>query len=90
MRLISIGFKKHNIKVLRNATKPQIDTALYNFVLQAESANIALVYFSGHGLQVGGTNYLMPTEVKARSHKDFDNWGSKGNEYRIRYVRGGQ
>ncbi len=69
--LISIGFKEDNIKVLQNATKPQIDTALYNFGLQAESADIALVYFSGHGLQVGGTNYLMPTEVKARSHKDL-------------------
>ena len=69
--LIDIGFKSKNIMLLKNATKPQIDTALYNFGLEAESAKIALVYFSGHGLQVGGTNYLMPTQVKARSHRDL-------------------
>ncbi len=33
--------------------------------------SVALVYFAGHGVQVEGTNYLLPVDVKANRASDF-------------------
>jgi hypothetical protein len=63
--LIEIGFKKSNIKVLKNASKIKMETELANFSQRATSAEIALVYFSGHGMQVNNTNYMFPARTTA-------------------------
>ena len=40
------------------------------FLITAESADIAVVYYAGHGIEIGGTNYLVP--VDARLSRDYD------------------
>ena len=40
------------------------------FLLTAETADIAVVYYAGHGIEVGGNNYLIP--VDARLGRDYD------------------
>src|SRR5215470_12638069 len=40
------------------------------FLLTAEGADIAVVYYAGHGIEIGGTNYLVPTD--ARLNRDYD------------------
>src|SRR5262249_20931014 len=40
------------------------------FAAAASDADIAVVYFAGHGIEVGGTNFLIP--VDARLLTDFD------------------
>jgi uncharacterized caspase-like protein len=40
------------------------------FLLTAEGADIAVVYYAGHGIEIGGTNYLAPTD--ARLARDYD------------------
>jgi hypothetical protein len=40
------------------------------FLLTAETADIAVVYYAGHGIEIGGTNYLVP--VDARLGRDYD------------------
>ena len=40
------------------------------FLLTAENADIAVVYYAGHGIEVGGTNYLIP--VDARLGRSYD------------------
>jgi uncharacterized caspase-like protein len=40
------------------------------FLLTAEGADIAVVYYAGHGVEIGGTNYLVPTD--ARFARDYD------------------
>ena len=40
------------------------------FLLTAETADIAVVYYAGHGVEIGGTNYLVP--VDARLGRDYD------------------
>src|ERR1700756_3647688 len=32
------------------------------FLLTAEGADIAVVYYAGHGVEIGGTNYLVPID----------------------------
>src|SRR6202051_3211 len=40
------------------------------FLVTAETADIAVVYYAGHGIEVGGNNYLIP--VEARLGRDYD------------------
>lgn len=48
----------------------EIKRAIREFTLQTRDADIAVIYFAGHGIEVGGTNYLIP--VDARLASDFD------------------
>ncbi len=41
-----------------------------DFTAAARDADIAVMYFAGHGIEVNGTNYLIPTD--ARLATDFD------------------
>jgi hypothetical protein len=45
-------------------------TAVRDFASAAKNADIAIVYFAGHGIDVNGANYLLP--VDARLASDFD------------------
>ena len=42
------------------------------FVTKLEKADIALFYYAGHGLQVNGVNYLLPTDAQLKSQLDLD------------------
>jgi len=44
--------------------------ALRDFADQARDADIAVVYYAGHGIEIDGTNYLIPTD--ARLERDTD------------------
>jgi hypothetical protein len=44
--------------------------AVREFLLTAENADIAVVYYAGHGVEMNGTNYLIP--VDARLSRDYD------------------
>jgi len=43
---------------------------LAQFEFEAETADVALVYFAGHGVEVGGQNFLIPTDSTATSRAD--------------------
>ena len=40
------------------------------FLQTAEGADIAVVYYAGHGIEIGGTNYLVP--IDAKLSRDYD------------------
>ena len=44
--------------------------AIRTFMLSARESDLALVYFAGHGIEVGGVNYLVPVDARLRT--DFD------------------
>lgn len=44
--------------------------AVREFLFTAENADIAVVYYAGHGVEIGGTNYLVP--VDAKLGRDYD------------------
>ena len=41
--------------------------ALENFIDDAEGADVAFVYFAGHGVEIGGSNHLLPVDADASS-----------------------
>ena len=63
----SDGFK---VKLVRDATRTAMLKALQAFSDEADQADWALVYYAGHGIEVGGVNYLLPTDVELRSDRD--------------------
>jgi uncharacterized caspase-like protein len=46
--------------------------AVRDFLVTAEGADIAVVYYAGHGIEIGGTNYLIPTDAKLSRDYDVD------------------
>ena len=43
-----------------------------DFLREAARAQIALVYYAGHGVQVDGRNYLMPVDVELQAGAQHD------------------
>ena len=55
-----------------------------DFADQTSDADIAIVYFAGHGLEVDGSNYLIPVDamrVRKSALRTIHLLGSKGNEF---------
>jgi uncharacterized caspase-like protein len=46
--------------------------AVRDFTLQANQADVAVIYFSGHGFELYGTNYLIPVDAHLASDLDAD------------------
>ncbi len=53
-----------------NLKKDQMDAALKEFGARARSATAAVAYFSGHGIEVGGQNYLIPVDAELKHESD--------------------
>lgn len=58
--LESLGFTV--IKEL-NADKSKMEKVIYEFSRRLNDYNVALFYYAGHGIQVGGRNFLLPTDA---------------------------
>ncbi|MDW4800229.1 caspase family protein, partial [Escherichia coli] len=48
------------------------DTAIQRFGSQLIGADVALFYYAGHGIQVRGTNYLVPVSANPTREADVD------------------
>jgi hypothetical protein len=46
--------------------------AIRKFESMADSADIAVVFYAGHGLEIGGVNYLIPVDARLASDRDAD------------------
>jgi len=66
--LRQIGFKVIEHYDVGKAETGQI---MEDFAKQAEAADIGLVYFAGHGIQVSGATYLVPVDVSLESDRDL-------------------
>ena len=51
--------------------RAEMEAMLARFAEAARTADTALVYFSGHGLQHLGENYLVPTDARVRDETDL-------------------
>ena len=52
--------------------KPAFDHAVQEFGRQVAGAEVALFYYAGHGLQVRGTNWLVPISANPTRETDID------------------
>jgi hypothetical protein len=64
-----LGF---TVRVVTDATYDGMRRGLLEFGRQARDADVAVVYFAGHGIEVGGENWLLPIDAELRSDIDVD------------------
>jgi Caspase domain len=55
-----------------NVGNLEFKRAIRKFEVMADQADIAVVYYAGHGLEIGGTNYLIPVDARLASDRDAD------------------
>ena len=63
------GFE--TVTLLTNLRKDALVSALRDFAARAETVDWAVVYYAGHGMEVGGINYLIPTDAKIAADRDI-------------------
>lgn len=65
--LTKIGFQ---VTTLENSSGADLRAALDDFAFRSETADLALIYFAGHGVEVQGENYLIPVDANVKSNRD--------------------
>jgi uncharacterized caspase-like protein len=53
-----------------NLTRDQMTDKLLDFGRKAQGSDVAVFYYAGHGIAVGGTNYLLPVDADIKSEMD--------------------
>jgi hypothetical protein len=66
--LRNVGFQ--SVTIIADAGRETLVKALGAFAREADGADWALVYFAGHGIEVGGTNYVIPVDARLVSDRD--------------------
>jgi hypothetical protein len=68
--LRDLGF---DVTLVTDASELNIRRAVRKFADQSTQADLAVVYYAGHGAQVGGENYLLPTDMEIpRTEADIE------------------
>lgn len=52
-----------NVTLVLDSNRQQMVRALAQFSEAARDADVGIVFYAGHGLQVGGINYLLPVDL---------------------------
>ena len=65
--LKSLGF---NVTLKVDAGLKDMEEAVREFGTSLRRGGVGLFYFAGHGVQVGGNNYLVPVDAKIQSESD--------------------
>ena len=68
--LRSLGFQI--VTLAPDLARDQFFAALREFGREAERADWAVVYYAGHGMEIGGINYLIPTDAKLAVDHDAE------------------
>ena len=61
-----------SVDVIVNVSNIEFKRAIRKFELNADQADIAVIFYAGHGLEISGTNYLIPVDAKLASDRDAD------------------
>ena len=60
-----------DVQLLVDAGLDEFREAVDEFAFKAETADLALVYFAGHGVEFGGKNFLIPADSTAANHQQL-------------------
>jgi len=69
--LRAVGFEE--VMLVSDSDRGRLLDALRTFTGNAEQADWAMVYYAGHGMEVGGVNYLIPVEAKIAVDRNIQN-----------------
>lgn len=60
-----------DVTVVENAGMDAFEAALRSFAAKADGADIAMVYFAGHGIEGRGQNWLIPVDARLENDRDL-------------------
>src|SRR5262249_1133612 len=66
--LSETGFQSVTLRT--NLTRDQMTKALADFAKVADTADWAVVYYSGHGIEARGANYMIPVDAQLKVDRD--------------------
>jgi tetratricopeptide (TPR) repeat protein len=66
--LRDVGFQTVTLEC--DLSREKFAEALRAFSAEAEKADWAVIYFAGHGIEVGGINYLIPVDARLAADRD--------------------
>ena len=66
---IAAALKKldFDVALVVNANKSALDKAFRQFSNQSDKADVALLFYAGHGVQVNGNNYIVPLDANPQN-----------------------
>lgn len=54
-----------------NVTRRDMNRTIADFTSALEPGDTAVMFYAGHGVEIGGENYLLPTDIDASGQSDF-------------------
>jgi tetratricopeptide (TPR) repeat protein len=66
--LRAIGFQE--VRLVEDVTRDALVDALKSFAAESDRADWAMIYYAGHGIEVGGVNYLVPVDARLAADRD--------------------
>jgi TPR repeat protein len=70
--LEGIGFQ---VTTAFESSAAELRTLVDEFAFRAETADLALIYYAGHGVEVQGENFLIPVDADVKSNRDVQRQG---------------
>jgi caspase domain-containing protein/uncharacterized protein DUF4189 len=70
--LRDLGFTLIGNGAQKDLDKAAVDQAIQDFGRQIQGADVAMFYYAGHGVQVHGSNYLVPVNANPVREADVD------------------
>ncbi|MDG4906254.1 caspase family protein [Mesorhizobium sp. WSM4898] len=61
-----------DVFVAKDLTKLRFEEQFRNYLAAADGADLAVVYYSGHGFQIGGENFLIPVDASLKAAADIE------------------
>ncbi|MBN9549705.1 MAG: caspase family protein [Alphaproteobacteria bacterium] len=56
----------------KDLTRLQFEEQFRHYLAAADGADLAVVYYSGHGFQIGGENFLIPVDASLKDAADME------------------
>lgn len=70
--LEEIGF---HVTTALDVKSDELRTLVDEFAFRTETADLALIYYAGHGVEVQGENFLIPVDAQVASNQDIQRQG---------------
>ncbi len=67
----ALGQLKFEVQGLFNPNYSQLSRGIRDFGIRAQSADAAVIYYAGHGIQADHENYLLPADAKLEHQHDL-------------------
>lgn len=67
-QLQKVGFE---VLSYSNLTRREMNQAIGQFVDKVAGGGVGIFFYAGHGVQAGGSNFLLPVDIKVKNEQDL-------------------